>query len=119
MENETDLKLSILNNRAIERKTMATYKTAEEVRSAINNEDIISGVIEINFSLGDDFIFNLDSFNDYATNLLIGEKYGYLLEEIGYKLVGCNTNSQTLLILVTANAKTLLDETDELSEFEN
>jgi len=92
------------------------YKTAKQIKDAIDDNNNISGVIEIEFSIGDDTLSDMDNFNDNVTNCLVGDKYGYLLEDIEYKLVGCNTVDQTLLIEVFCNADVLIEETDWLTE---
>jgi hypothetical protein len=92
------------------------YKTAEQIKNVIDKDLNISGIIEVNFSIGDDSLSDLNNFNDYATKCLVGEEYGYLLEDINYELVGCNTLNQTVLIEVVCNAETLIKETDWLTE---
>lgn len=94
------------------------YKTADEIKNAIDLSGYISGVIEIEFFVGNEDISDIENFNDYATNCLIGAKYGYLLEDIDYKLVGCNTVDQTILIEVLAYTDTLMKETDYLTELD-
>ena len=92
------------------------YKTPEQIKNAIDDDNNISGVIEIEFSIGDDSISDMDNFNENATDCLVGSDYGYLLEDIEYKLVGCNVEDQTLLIEVSCNAEELIKETDWLTE---
>lgn len=94
------------------------YKTAREIKDAIDTSGYISGVIETEFFIGNGDIGDIDVFNDYATNCLIGVRYGSLLEDIDYKLVGCDAVNQTVLIKVTAYTGLLMEETDYLTEFE-
>jgi hypothetical protein len=87
---------------------MVVYNTDKEIIKAIRGNRI-SGVVEVGFYLpiGEDLL----DFNIMMTNELVGEKYGYLLEDINYLLVDCDTIDQTLSIRVNASAEALLHET--------
>jgi hypothetical protein len=95
---------------------MTIYKTASEVKNAIDTNNRFHGVVEVDL---DDCFDGLESFDDFVTNALIGENYGYLLEDLNFKIVGCDTVRQIILVEVDADATTLLNETDWLSEFED
>lgn len=83
-----------------------TFKTNKEILNAIDNQLIIAGIVEVDWSVTNEM--SLEETNDYLTNLLVGEDNGYWLEDIGYSLAGCNTVKQTILIEVKANAKQLM-----------
>ena len=93
------------------------YKNSNEIKNAIDENNRLVGIIEIEFTLPSDFYGNYGSeeFNDDMTSALIGER-GYFLEDIQYRLVGCNTNTQTVFIEMNCDADFLIKETDWLSE---
>ena len=95
---------------------MATYKTAEEVKKAIDDNNRIEGVVEVTI---DNIQDDPEYFFDDMTDKLVGGDYGYLLEDVSYKIVGCDVEKQTILLKVNADANALLEETDWLSEFED
>ena len=86
---------------------MATYNTENEMWAAIS-DGFIFGVIEAEWTLLDNR--SIEEINDDYTNELVGEDYGYLLEDICYELVGCNSEVQTIFIRITANAKFLIEK---------
>jgi hypothetical protein len=95
---------------------MSTYRTAKEIKSVINNENRIEGLVEV--TLGD-----IEKGCDYLTDVivenLIGDEYGYLLEDVGYEIHNCNIKKQTIQLEISADASSLLVDDDWLSEFEN
>jgi hypothetical protein len=94
---------------------MSTYNTAQEIEDAINENKIISGIVEIKLH---ELFESFEDFINKITNELIGENYGYLLENIDFTMQGCNCKEQTIFLEVIADATSLLRETDELAEFE-
>jgi hypothetical protein len=92
---------------------MTVYNTKQEILDAIDviyGQNRIQGVIEIDMFLPE--TWDMDAFNDHMTNQLVGEDYGFYLEDIDYRLVGCNTEKQTIFMEVDASADTLLYESD-------
>jgi hypothetical protein len=88
-----------------------TYWDKEEILKAIDNDNnSLTGIVEISFN---DFIWNdegIEYLNDLSCRQLVGEEYAYLLEDISYKIVGCDIEKQTLFIEVTVSVESLLNE---------
>jgi hypothetical protein len=88
---------------------MAVYNTETEIVNAVDKEDRIEGVIR--FDLGELIEgVSIEYFNYYMAEQLVGKDYYWALEGIGYSLVGCDTYTQEVLILVNADAKQMLLE---------
>lgn len=86
------------------------YQGKEEILKAITSDGTISGVVEMDFK---DILHNtegMDFINEKATNLLVGEDYGYLVEDISYKIVGVDVEKQTIFIEINASASSLQRE---------
>jgi hypothetical protein len=95
---------------------MATYNSFEEKRQAVDNSGTIVGTVSFPF-LGWNYNgYDMETFNDEMTNELVGEEWGYLLEGADYQLIGCNTYDESILILITADAKELLVALDEFEK---
>jgi hypothetical protein len=95
---------------------MSTYITADQVRKAIDSNNRISGIVNVEFS--NSFLFSgVENLDDVMTNGLIGEENGCFLEDINYSLTGCDVENQILFVMVDADAETLLDETNDLEDF--
>jgi len=86
---------------------MATYNTEQEILMAISDK-VIFGVIEVEWNWFDER--TVEQINDDYSNELVGEDFGYLLEDISYELVGCNNDTQTIFIRVSASAEMLLED---------
>ena len=86
---------------------MATYNTKKAIRAATNKDNYLEGVVEVPFYLGEG---NIEDYNETMTNELLGEDYGYLLTDLSYTLVGCNTEKQTLFIKISGSTTLLFEE---------
>lgn len=84
----------------------------KQIYESINDNKRIKGVIEIDFN-GEIYTRHLD--DKLMGEHLVGKKYGRFLSGFRYKLVGCNTFNQTLLIEVDADAESLLFDSDVAS----
>jgi hypothetical protein len=84
---------------------MPTYKTNKEIFEAIDDNRMISGVIEVDWNCS---ICDTTEIKYCYSKKLIGEEYGWFLEDLTYRLVGCNVVQQTILVEVTANAEKLM-----------
>lgn len=81
------------------------FKGSAEILKAITDDTIV-GVVEICL---DKLLHNTQGIDYSKTlcNALVGEKYGYLLEDMTYKVVGFNESNQSIFIEVTASTDKL------------
>lgn len=79
------------------------FRSAAEILGAISDNTIV-GIVSVPI---DHLICNtggLEYCNDVFCNELVGDKYGYMLQDIDYKVVGFNEELQIIYIEVTASA---------------
>lgn len=77
------------------------FRGAAEILGAISDNTIV-GVVSLPI---DNLICNtggIEYCNDVLCNELVGEEYGYMLQDISYKMVGFNEELQIIYIEVTA-----------------
>lgn len=78
-------------------------RSAAEILGAISDNTIV-GIVSLPI---DNLICNtggIEYCNDVLCNELVGEEYGYMLQDISYRLVGFDEENQSIYIEVTALA---------------
>lgn len=93
-----------------------TDKNESEILKMINSEGTIVGTVEMN---ANDLLSNtegIDYINEIAPDLLVGENYGYLIQDISYRIVGVDIKNQTVSIEVTGDANDIVEKIKDIDE---